>query len=513
MEQKQKRYSGVLLPVSALPSPYGIGTMGRAAREWVDLLRKAGQHYWQVLPLGPISYGDSPYQSFSAFAGNPYYIDLEELAEQGLISEELIAGISWENEASSVAYDKLYANRFRVLRMAWEACDYRDSEAYNRFRQENEEWLDDYALFMACKQYFGGKNWMEWEDGIRMRTPEALAAYQENCKEEIEFWRFVQFTFFRQWNALREYARGCGLEIIGDIPIYAALDSADVWAHPELFQMDAEKKPVNVAGCPPDLFSENGQLWGNPLYDWDYHESTGFAWWKQRMKATARLYDCIRIDHFIGIVRYYSIPYGDTTARNGWYTPGPGMKLIDAIRSVLPDTRLIAEDLGVNTEEVKAALAQTGLPGMKVLEFAFGSGADNEYLPHNYKHSNSVVYVGTHDNDTAAGYLESLPEETRKEVWEYLGLEEDAPCAAAVRALIRTAMSSVADTAIIQAQDILGLGNEARMNLPSTTGANWKWRLRPGQMTEDKMAWMKKYAALYYREDCLQAEAKQADAR
>lgn len=502
----QKRYSGVLLPVSALPSPYGIGTFGKAAREWIDLLHESGQHYWQVLPLGPISYGDSPYQSFSAFAGNPYYIDLEELIEEKLISREYVETFTWQEEAASAAYDKLYYARFAVLRTAWAASGCQDSDEYQTFAADNREWLEDYALFMSCKQKFGGKNWMDWDEDIRMRSPEALEEYRRELRREMDFWRFVQYTFFRQWNKLRAYAKKQGIEIIGDIPIYAALDSADVWAHPELFQMDAEKKPVNVAGCPPDLFSEDGQLWGNPLYDWDYHEQTGFAWWKQRMKATAKLYDCIRIDHFIGIVRYYSIPYGDDTARNGWYTPGPGMKLIEAIRSVLPDTDLIAEDLGVNTDEVKAALAKTGLPGMKVLEFAFGSGADNEYLPHNYKHCNSIIYVGTHDNETAAGFLAGLSEETRRQVYEYVGLPKSASIAEAVRALIRTAMASIGNVAVIQAQDILGLGNEARMNFPSTTGANWKWRLLPGQLTAKEMKLMKEYARLYFRENQLNEE-------
>lgn len=496
-----KRYSGILLPVSALPSPYGIGTLGEEARKWIDMLRKAGQHYWQVLPLGPTSYGDSPYQSFSAFAGNPYYIDLDMLVQEGLVPREYVECFTWCDDSSYVAYDKLYQSRFPVLRAAWAGSGYRTQASYQEFCRDNAYWLEDYALFMACKQHFGGKNWMDWEEGIRLRTPEALREYRKKLEREIDFWYFIQYVFFSQWRQLKAYAKQREIEIIGDIPIYAALDSADVWAHPELFQMDQEKKPVNVAGCPPDLFSEDGQLWGNPLYDWEYHEKTGFDWWKKRMKATSRLYDVIRIDHFIGIVRYYSIPYGDTDARGGWYTPGPGMKLIDAIHSVVPETKLIAEDLGVLTDEVKKVLKETGLPGMKVLEFAFGSGSDNEYLPHNYTSTNSVIYVGTHDNETAAGFLTGLSEEGRKEVLEYLGLDETVSLEGAVQAMIRLAMSSIAETAIIQAQDILSLGNEARMNFPSTTGSNWKWRLRLGQLTESELEWFSRCARLYRRED------------
>lgn len=498
-EKKQSRFSGVLLPVSSLPSPYGIGNFGKEARNWIDLLAENGQHYWQVLPLGPVSYGDSPYQGFSAFAGNPYYIDLDALSEEGLVPIEYVNCFTWGREEEKVSYDLLYESRFQVLRAAWAASSYAETAEYRTFEQENAYWLEDYALFMSCKNHFGGRNWMEWDEDIRMRQPEALEHYRELLTRDISFWKFLQFTFFRQWKQVRAYAAEKGVEIIGDIPIYVAMDSADVWTHPELFDMDEEKRPKTVAGCPPDLFSADGQLWGNPIYNWKYQEETGFAWWKERMKATAKLYDCIRIDHFIGVVRYYSIPYGDTNARGGWYTPGPGLHLMDAIHSVLGETKLIAEDLGVNTQEVKDALAETGLPGMKVLGFAFGSGSDNEYLPHNYTTTNCVVYLGTHDNETAAGYLENLSEEVREEVYTYLGIAKDATISEGVQAMIRDAWKSIAQTAIVTAQDILGLGNEARMNFPSTIGENWRWRLKPGQLGNEELKWLRQCTKMYGR--------------
>lgn len=489
MKTMLKRGAGLLMPVSSLPSPFGIGTLGACAYEFVDLLKRARQQYWQVLPVGPTSYGDSPYQSFSAFAGNPYFIDLDILAEEELLTYEEIRECYWGEDPSKVAYDAVYYYRFPLLKKAFERSRHQETEEYAAFCRKNESWLSDYSLYMACKNHFGNEEWLAWDEDIRFRRPEAVETYGKLLAEEMDFWKFLQFKFFEQWKRLKSYANGQGISIIGDIPIYVALDSADVWVHPELFQLDEENlTPVNVAGVPPDAFSDEGQLWGNPLYDWEKLEETDFAWWRARMKASAALYDVIRIDHFIGVVEYYSIPYGSKDGRTGEWRKGPAKKLTDAINSAVGDTKIIAEDLGVFNPDVKALLAETGYPGMKIIEFAFSGDRFNEHLPHMYD-PNCVVYGGTHDNETLVGYFK--PE--KRQWWElqyiadYLGAAHHTEV---VDKVFRTAYGSVASVVIFQVQDVLRLDNDARMNTPGTVGDNWRWRMKPGELTADHEGWL-----------------------
>lgn len=484
-----KRGAGILMPISSLPAPYGIGTFGKSAYEFADSLKRARQSYWQVLPLGPTSYGDSPYQSFSAFAGNPYFIDLDTLLEEELLTKEEIDACYWLDSEEEVKYDAVYYYRFPLLKKAYERSRHGETEGYRAFCAKNSHWLDDYALYMALKGHFGNKEWMKWEEPIRLRKPEAVKRYEELLREEIGYWKFLQFKFYEQWEQLKNYVNGLGISIIGDIPIYVALDSADVWTHPELFQLDPDTlTPLRVAGVPPDAFSDDGQLWGNPLYDWDKIEETGFAWWKDRMRASARLYDVVRIDHFIGVVQYYSIPYGAEDGKTGEWKQGPGKKLTDAINEAAGDAKIIAEDLGIFCPAVKELLRETGYPGMKIIEFAFSGDRFNEHLPHCYE-PNSVVYGGTHDNETLVGYFK--PE--ARQWWElqyiadYLGAahHEEVP-----DKVFRAAYGSVASVAVFQMQDVLGLGNEARMNTPGTVGGNWKWRMKPGAFGERETGYL-----------------------
>lgn len=484
-----KRGAGILMPISSLPAPYGIGTFGKSAYEFADSLKRARQSYWQVLPLGPTSYGDSPYQSFSAFAGNPYFIDLDALLEEELLTKEEIDACYWLDSEEEVKYDAVYYYRFPLLKKAYERSRHGETEEYRAFCAKNSHWLDDYALYMALKGHFGNKEWMKWEEPIRLRKPEAVKRYEELLREEIGYWKFLQFKFYEQWEQLKNYVNGLGISIIGDIPIYVALDSADVWTHPELFQLDPDTlTPLRVAGVPPDAFSDDGQLWGNPLYDWDKIEETGFAWWKDRMRASARLYDVVRIDHFIGVVQYYSIPYGAEDGKTGEWKQGPGKKLTDAIDEAAGDAKIIAEDLGIFCPAVKELLRETGYPGMKIIEFAFSGDRFNEHLPHCYE-PNSVVYGGTHDNETLVGYFK--PE--ARQWWElqyiadYLGAahHEEVP-----DKVFRAAYGSVASVAVFQMQDVLGLGNEARMNTPGTVGGNWKWRMKPGAFGERETGYL-----------------------
>lgn len=481
------RGAGVLLPVSSLPSSYGIGTFGKAAYEFVDSLAEAKQTYWQVLPIGPTSYGDSPYQSFSAFAGNPYFIDLDILVEEGLLEKEDVEGIDWGKEAAVVDYEKIYHNRFDVLKKAYENSNHKKTKKYKEFKKEHEYWLADYSFYMAVKNSFDNLSWAEWDEDIRFREPEAVKKYQKKYKDEMEFYSFCQYKFYEQWAKLKAYANEKGIQIIGDIPLYVSMDSADVWVHGDLFELDERKKPINIAGVPPDCFSETGQRWGNPLYRWDRHESDGFDWWCRRMKANANFYDVIRIDHFIGIVRYYSIPESCPTAMEGEWRPGPGKKLTDAITAAIPKADLIAEDLGVVVPPVRALQKKTGWPGMKILEFAF-DGPENEYLPHNYTDSNCVVYGGTHDNEPLLGYYQGKKRKELKFVYDYLGVKRvrDIP-----HAMIRAGYASSARLVINQMQDILILDNQAKMNTPGTLGGNWQWRMLPGQFGEKEIAWLR----------------------
>ena len=479
------RASGILLPVTSLPSPYGIGCFSKEAYEFVDQLEKGGEKYWQILPLGPTSYGDSPYQSFSTFAGNPYFISLKALVEEGVLTKEECEKVNWGKRADSVDYEKIYKGRYKLLRKAYENSNISENQDYQRFVAENNWWLSDYALFMAVKDQFGGVEWTKWAEDIRLRWENAMDYYRRELYFDIEFQQYMQFKFYEQWMKLKSYANSKGIQIIGDIPIYVAMDSADAWAHPELFQLDQDNVPLAVAGCPPDGFSATGQLWGNPLYRWDYHRNTGYQWWISRMSYCFRLYDVVRIDHFRGFDEYYAIPYGDKTAENGVWKKGPGIDLFHTVKKELGDANIIAEDLGYLTESVMKLVEDTGYPGMKVLQFAFDSREESNYLPHNYPH-NCVVYTGTHDNNTVRGWLDDMCEEDNALAEDYMN-NADTPKDERPWEFIRLALGSVADLAVIPLQDYLCLGTEARINLPSTLGNNWKWRLVPGQVTDEML--------------------------
>ncbi len=476
-EEKMDRTAGILVAITSLPSRYGIGCFSQSAYRFVDWLREAGQTYWQILPLGPTGYGDSPYQSFSTFAGNPYFISLEELAEQGVLTREECEGVSFGRHANRVDYDLIYKNRYPLLRKAFERSHVEENPAYEAFVEEQAWWLNNYALFMAVKNHFGGVSWMEWEEDIRLRKEEALSRYRQALKEETEFQKYLQFEFFTQWKRLKDYANSQGIRIIGDIPIYVALDSADAWANPELFQLDERNIPTAVSGCPPDGFSAEGQLWGNPLYRWEYHRETGYAWWMKRLKHCFGLYDVVRIDHFRGFDAYFSIPYGDVSAVHGHWEKGPGIELFRRMKEELGDHEVIAEDLGYMTDSVRRLVADSGFPGMKVLEFAFDSrdsGCARDYLPHNYV-ENCVAYTGTHDNETIVGWFDSIAEEERQKARAYL-CDQYTPKEELYRSFIGLVMQSRARMCIIPLQDYLGYDNRSRMNHPSTLGSNWQWR-------------------------------------
>ncbi|MBR6118866.1 MAG: 4-alpha-glucanotransferase [Oscillospiraceae bacterium] len=486
-----KRESGILLHISSLPSKYGIGTLGKEAFRFLDFLNAAGQRYWQVLPIGPTSYGDSPYQSCSVYAGNPYFVDLELLLEQGLLEPEDLEGCHW-GEPGRVDYGAMYHCRLPLLERAYDRGRDLRKAPFAAFRAANP-WVEDYALFMALKRKFGGLPWNQWPEKAARRDPEALARYREELKEDISCFAFTQYLFYEQWDALQACAREKGVKIIGDIPIYVTMDSCDVWLHPELFQLDESGAPTGVAGCPPDGFSADGQLWGNPLYDWPRHEQTGFAWWQERVRASARFFDVIRIDHFRGLESYWAVPYGEETARNGKWVKGPGMKLVKALREGVPEVEFIAEDLGYQTPEVVELLKDSGFPGMKVLEFAF-YGDNGDYLPHNHT-PNSVCYIGTHDNLTLAQWLAEESEETVDKAVKYLGLTEQEGY---IRGFLRAGMGSVCRIFVAQMQDWLELGAEARMNAPGALStANWSWRLTelPGEeLAAEILEMTKRYA-------------------
>jgi len=477
-----KRASGILLPVTSLPSKYGIGCFSEEAYEFVDKLKEAGQSYWQILPLSPTGYGDSPYQSFSSFAGNPYFIDLEALVQEGVLTEEECEECDFGNDPACIDYEKLYRQRFKLLRRAYERSDISHNPEYNRFVEENADWLEDYALFMAVKQCFDGAAWNEWAEDIRKRWGFALDYYRRECYFDIEFYRYIQFKFRTQWEKLKAYANEQGIRIVGDIPIYVAFDSADAWAHPEMFQFDEEYQPIAVAGCPPDAFSDTGQLWGNPLYRWEYHKQTGYRWWCRRMAHCFQMYDVVRIDHFRGFDEYYSIPCGEETAENGHWEKGPGMELFRTLENCLGPREIIAEDLGLQTPSVRRLLQESGYPGMKVLEFAFTPGEETDYLPHAYE-KNCVVYTGTHDNETLVQWYKGLDQESRAFAMEYMDCR-NRPVKEKIQGFVRLAMMSVADTCIIPLQDYLELGQEARMNRPSTLGGNWVWRMEAGMFSQ-----------------------------
>lgn len=469
------RKSGVLLPIASLPGKYGIGSFSKNAYRFVDQLKEAGQSYWQLLPLGPTGYGDSPYQSFSTYAGNPYFIDLETLIEEGLLTRTECDSCNFGKNARYIDYEKLYLSRFKVLHIAYERSNISRKKKFKEFVTENAYWLDDYALYMAVKNSFGGASFIEWDEDIRVRKPAALEKYKKKYAKEIEFYQFQQFKFSEQWTKLKNHANKQGIKIIGDIPIYVAFDSADTWASPKLFQFDKDNIPVAVAGCPPDAFSATGQLWGNPLYDWDYHKKTGYEWWVRRIGYCFKLYDVVRVDHFRGFDEYYSIPYGNKTAEKGKWKKGPGIDIFKTFASKLGKMDIIAEDLGYLTPSVIKLVKDTGYPGMKVLQFAFDSREESDYLPHNYT-SNCVVYTGTHDNDTVRGWYDVLSRPDKKLSIAYIN-NFDTPPKEISWDFIRLAQSSVAKLCIIPIQDYLCMGSEARINTPSTLGDNWKWRM------------------------------------
>lgn len=490
------RRSGILMHLSSIPSPHGIGTMGQAAREFVDFLKESGQSVWQLLPIGPTSYGDSPYQSYSTFAGNPYFIDLDELRKMGILSAEDYEGTDWECSEERVNYGALYFKRYPILQRAAENFLKAPTEAYADFCLEHKGWLDDFALFMTLKDIHGGKGWTDWDEGYRNRDEGALAYALDVYQEKIQIWKVYQFFFYKQWRALKAYANERGVEILGDLPIYVSMDSVDVWAHPELFQLDEERRPQVVAGCPPDAFSEDGQLWGNPLYAWDVMEKDQYRWWTERIRHACDVFDILRIDHFRGFESYYAIPAGDRTARNGKWCKGPGMKLFHAVESALGKKNIIAEDLGYLTKEVRDLLRDSGFPGMKVLEFAFDEydTGRNEYLPHNHV-QNAVAYLGTHDNNTVVGWYRELSDGQRRYVNEYLRLGSGE----LHWEFIQSLFSSVAELVIVQMQDILGLDESARMNMPSTSGCNWSWRARKDYFTQELAEKLRRNTLIYGR--------------
>lgn len=471
------RTAGILFPISSLPSPYGIGTLGKAAYDFIDFLSASGQTEWQILPVGPTGYGDSPYQSFSSMAGNPYFIDLDLLAANGLLRKEEI-GSDWGKNPAQVDYHLLFQRRFDVLA---KACARQNKMApeYLAFCKQNSAWLDDYALFMALKEEYHHVSFTQWPDSLRKREAPAMRLAKAKYAARIQFWRCLQFFFYQQWIPMKQYANARGIRIVGDIPIYVSPDSSDLWAHPKLFMLGEDGRPAAVAGVPPDAFSADGQLWGNPLYNWKYHWRTGYTWWIERIRHAGTLFDLTRIDHFRGFASFYAVPAGDKTAVNGQWLPGPGKAFVRALRRALPHANIIAEDLGFLTEDVFELLRYSGYPGMKILQFAFDSREESDYLPHNYQ-PHSVVYTGTHDNTTTEDWQISAAPQDVAFARDYFNLEKKQSL---TDAMIHSALGSVSNTAIIPIADWLHLGAEGRINTPSTLGGNnWQWRALPGQL-------------------------------
>lgn len=476
------RGSGILMHITSLPSANGIGSLGKAAYEFADFLKKSGQSYWQILPVNPTGYGDSPYQALSAFAGNPYLIDLDMLCDEGLLKKEEYECIDWGNDEKQVDYGKLYKNRIPVLKNVTKRFVF--SDAYRLFCRENGWWLDDYARFMALKEKQDNKPWFEWQD-----------SKEEYDSETAEFYRILQFLFYKQWVELKKYVNSLGIRIIGDLPIYVAHDSAEVWGSPQYFELNSQKKPINVAGVPPDGFSAEGQLWGNPVYDWEYLKNEGFEWWIKRISHALMVCDVVRIDHFRGFSSYYSVPYGSVNAVNGTWRKAPGAELFKAVEKRIGKANVIAEDLGFVDDDVKSLLRETGFPGMKILQFAFDSRESSDYLPHNYI-KNCVVYIGTHDNDTLAGWLENSDKSDTEFAKKYLRLNE---AEGTVYGVLKSAMASVADTVILTVQDLLGLDTHARMNTPSVPCGNWKWRCKSSDLSEGLSQTLYEMTKLYDR--------------
>lgn len=490
------RAAGILLSVSSLPSPYGIGALGQAAYDFIDFLADAGQKCWQMLPVGPISYGDSPYQSFSAFAGNPYYIDPDLLIADGLLTEAEAAAPHWGGDPRQVDYGAVYESRFTLLEKAFDRGWDRDRAAVDAFRAKNSAWLDDYALFMALKRHFGMAAWTEWPDAdIRLRRPGAVAVWTARLDRDVRFFTYLQYLFQQQWDLLKAYAAKKGVTLMGDLPIYVALDSADVWANPQKFLLDRDNIPTVVAGVPPDAFTADGQLWGNPIYDWKKMAADGFSWWEARMRSTLERFDAARLDHFRGLESYWAVPYGDPTAATGHWEPGPGAPFIQMLREKFPRSFIIAEDLGFITPEVRALLEMSGFPGMKVLEFAFDHREPSDNLPHRCP-VNCVFYTGTHDNSTLTGWLADTDPKDLAVAKAYLGLNREE---GVEWGMLRGGMGSVARLFVAQMQDYLGLDDTARMNRPGNPVGNWRWRLLPGQASPELAEKIRKLTRLFER--------------
>lgn len=490
-----KRSSGILLPISSLPSAYGIGTFGKAAYEFADFLKASGQKYWQVLPLGPTSYGDSPYQSFSTFAGNPYFIDLDMLVEEGLLTKKEIEKENWGTNPRYVDYGQIYTSRFKILEKA-KKKGYKDSLGEIADFKKNNPWVENYALFMSLKRHFGQLSWQEWpEEDIRLHEKAAVEKYTKELSEDIELFIYIQYLFFKQWTKLKKYINDLGIEIIGDLPIYVALDSCDVWAEPEFFSLDEENYPVEVAGVPPDYFSEDGQLWGNPCYDWKALKKDNYRWWIRRIEGAAKLYDVLRIDHFRGFDEYWSVPAADNTAKNGKWKKGPGMDLVGLLNKKFDNIEFIAEDLGEPSPTVVKLLKDSNWPGMKVLEFAFDSGESNNYQPHTYD-KNCICYTGTHDNATVMEWYKDAKKKDRDYARKYLGISRSEGFN---WGMIRGGMSSVAILFVAQMQDYLGLGKNNRINVPGTESGNWQWRLIDGELTDELAEKIKAMTVMYDR--------------
>lgn len=496
------RMSGILLHPTSFPSPYGIGDLGTCAYEFIDFLEASGQHLWQILPLTHTGFGDSPYQSFSAFAGQPLLISPEHLLELGLIEEPELSGCP-VTDASHIDYGVIIPWKQLIYRLAYERFlnlgeegDSLKKEFYD-FCDVHRFWLDDYALFMACKDKNGGKSWLEWDDEYRLATDETKQMLMEELHEQAGYYQFLQFLFFTEWKALKTYANEHGVKIIGDIPIFVSMDSADVWANRHLFQLDTKGYPLAVAGVPPDYFSATGQLWGNPLYDWEAHEREGFAWWISRIRCQLSNLDILRIDHFRGFEAYWSVPYGEETAINGKWIKSPGEALFSAVQRTLGENLpIIAEDLGIITDEVTALREKFNFPGMKILQFAFESTGEGDYLPHQFTSPQCVCYTGTHDNDTTCGWYRTLSPQCRKKLQRYTNTEPDRDIS---RSMIRLCMSSIAAYAICPLQDILAIGSEGRMNTPGVAAGNWSWRYEKGALTPALAEEIKELAILYGR--------------
>lgn len=487
------RSCGILMHVTSLPSPYGIGTFGETAERFVDWLQSAGQSYWQVLPLGPTGYGDSPYQSFSAFAGNPLLIDLDDLVQQGLITKESCAEADYGADPSFVDYEKVTRTKMVLLEEAYR--HFSEDVGYLAFLQEESWWLEDYALFMALKESAGMRPYWTWEHDLRYRAPKAMQQAAEEHTDRIGFYKFVQYQFYKQWSQLRRYANRNGVGIIGDMPFYTALDSADVWAHPDLFQLDSAGDPTAVAGVPPDYFSATGQLWGNPLYDWQQMKKENYGWWISRLKKALSMYDILRIDHFRAFDTYCSIPAKDVNAVNGQWMLGPGMDFWNEVKKQLGEIPVIAEDLGEVFDSVKKLLKDTGFPGMRVMQFGFSDKyEDSEHLPHNYP-VKSVAYTGTHDNDTVIGWSKAN-RTAGSNAKRYCGAGLFKPLNIA---MIKSLYASPAQLAIVPMQDVLGLGGNTRMNTPSTLGGNWMWRMKEKALTPKLAGKLSEISRTYFR--------------